>query len=178
VQIVGPPSVKWAIIRAGEAGLGVTEEDLLRSWKAGDVAEPAVIFREEQTLAEVLNGIAASDHSAFLVVNAAGQLTGVITMDDFRKGFQAQPLARWLLACDLMQPPPDPASTDQRLNEALTLMNSQGLDYLPVVDDLRSRRPAGLLERRSVRLQLSTELLRRQQLAEVTKNGSSPGDGT
>jgi len=167
VQIIGPPSVRWAIHRAGEAGLDVTEADLLRTLKAGDVAEPPVVFLEDQPLSEVLARIASSDHTAFPVVSAQGALTGVITMEDFRRSYQAQPLARWLLAYDLMQPPPDAATADQPLIEAMRLMDEQGLDYLPVVAGAKDRRPTGLLQKRAVQRRLSNELLRRRQMAET-----------
>lgn len=167
VQIIGPPSVKWAVMRAGENGLDVTERDLAQILTAGQAADAAVVFREEDPLVDVLNRIADSEQFAFPVINAAGALTGFVTVEDFRKSFHAQPIARWLLACDLMRKAPDPAVADRPLAEAMNLMNDQGLDYLPVVDNPKDRRPVGMLHARAVQRRLANELLRRRQLAEA-----------
>ena len=40
VEILGPPFVKLAVTKAGEVGLGITEEDLIRSYKVTDVMDP------------------------------------------------------------------------------------------------------------------------------------------
>ncbi len=176
-QIIGPPSVKWAVTRAGEAGLNVTEEDLARTLTAREAADSAVVFREEDTLVEVLNRIATSELFAFPVVNARGAMTGIITIEDFRTSFHAQPIARWLLACDLMQKAPDPAVANRPLAEAMGLMNDQGLDYLPVVDSAKDRRPVGMLHKRSLQRRLANELLRRRQLAEADMLEGDAGGG-
>ncbi|MCK5736027.1 MAG: cation:proton antiporter, partial [Spirochaetaceae bacterium] len=39
VQLLGPPLVKFAVTRAGEVGLNITEEDLIRRSRASDIAD-------------------------------------------------------------------------------------------------------------------------------------------
>ncbi len=174
VQLFGPSCVKWAVTRAGEVGLNITEEDLAATYRARDLAETPVAFREDTPLAEVLGVMAETEALAYPVTDEDGTLTGVITMEDFRKSFQAQRISHWLLADDVMQTPPDPAIADLPLPEAMDLMRDQGLDYLPVVDGPDTRRLTGLLQRHGVRRTLASEILRRSQLADAAENAPAP----
>jgi predicted transcriptional regulator len=55
VQIIGPPSVRFAVIRAEEVGKNVSEEDLLASYRVNEImdSKPPVLKRDT-TLKQVL----------------------------------------------------------------------------------------------------------------------------
>jgi Kef-type K+ transport system membrane component KefB/predicted transcriptional regulator len=166
VELVGPPFVKLALKKAGEVGLNVTEEDLIASYRTADVMDrSSPSFKEGTTLVEILATIAESDANAFPITNADGQLTGVITIHEFKQSFRFQEMGNWLVAADLMQPVPDTVAEDTSLADAIALMRSQQLEFLPVVRADDKTRLAGMLVLRAVHRALSAEILRRHELA-------------
>jgi Kef-type K+ transport system membrane component KefB/CBS domain-containing protein len=169
VQIIGPPCVKIAVTKAGEAGLNVTEDDLMHVYKVRDMVDTrSPRLAESDTLSQIMLTISATTANAYPVVDQAGKLTGIITLEGLKEGFRSDALAQWLLACDLMQPVPDAVTADTPLDEAMTRMREQSLEFLPVVGPAPENRFEGMLELRAATRRLAQEVLRRQQLAEDT----------
>jgi CBS domain-containing protein len=81
--------------------------------------------------------------------------------------FGGEGLAQWLVAYDLMQPAPDTVTEDTPLTEAMTRMQEQELDYLPVLAAKDDPRLVGMLELRTVSRSISQEILRRRELADA-----------
>ncbi|MDY6914070.1 MAG: cation:proton antiporter [Planctomycetota bacterium] len=166
-EILGPPCVKFAVRRAGEVGLNVTEQDLLQSYKVGDVMDrSSPSFSEGATLGEILHTIAETGAMSYPVTDAAGELTGVITLQDLKQGFSTEGLSEWLLADDLKQPVVDTITEGELLAEAVTRMQEQDLECLPVVTGGENLRLVGLLELRAVNRMLSQEIIRRREQAD------------
>lgn len=166
VQIIGPPCVKVAVEKAGEVGLNVTEEDLVKSYAVGDVMDrTAPNFPNDMLLADALPAIADTDAMTYPVVNGTGRLCGIVTIDELKKSFGGFGLTDWLLTCDVMQPVSDKVTESMLLQEALTRMRELGLEYMPVVAADDESRYVGMLELRAVNSHLSREILRRRQQA-------------
>ncbi len=166
VQIIGPPSVKVAIEKAGEVGLNVTEEHLMREYRAKDMVDAQAAKLSAGTpLKEILHTIARADIMACPVVDDKERVIGVVTLDDLKQTFVMQDLSDWLVAYDLMRPVPDRVPEDASLEEALTRMKEQGLDYLVVVDNPDDQHFRGLLSYNGVLRRLSTEVVRRRKQA-------------
>jgi Kef-type K+ transport system membrane component KefB len=169
VQIIGPPCVKAAIFRAGEAGMDVTEEDLMESYRVRDVMDADVpTVAERTTLVDILNLIARSDTFVYPVVDEDGLLSGQISIQHLRQFLSSHDLTHWMVAYDLMDEVPDVVSADTPLSEAVTRMREQGLDSLPVTRSADSRELAGTLELRKVNHRLTQEVLRRRSEADGT----------
>jgi len=168
VEVIGPAFVKFAVQRAGEVGLDVTEEDLIASYRVADVVNRrSPKFTEGTTLAEMLETIAATEAMSYPVTDERGQLSGMITIQDLKNALGGVTAAEWLVALDLMQPAPDTVSEDVPLAEALTRMREQDLESLPVVSAGEDAKLVGVLELRAVNRVLSQEVLRRRRLAGV-----------
>jgi CBS domain-containing protein len=168
VEILGPPCVKLAVTKAGEVGLNVTEEDLMASYRVGDMADKSCpTFQAETPLAVVLKTIAETDEMAYPVVSDDGTLAGIVTIQELKRSFGGEGLAQWLVAYDLMQPAPDTVTEDTPLAEAMTRMREQELDYLPVLAAEDDPRLVGMLELRTVSRSISHEILRRRELADA-----------
>ena len=103
---------------------------------------------------------------SYPVTDAEGKLTGIITIQDLKKSFRAEGLTDLLVAFDLMQPVADSVNEDTPLADAMTRMQQQELECLPVVAAQDDPRLVGLLELRSVNRLLSQEILRRRRLAD------------
>jgi len=167
VELLGSVCVKVAIKRAGEAGLNVTEEDLLATRKVSDVMDrTSPAFGEAATMETILRTIAETDALSYPVTDEGGRLTGIISIGGLKQGFGAEGLSQWLLADDLKQPVPDTAREDEPLADAVERMREQDLDCLPVVAGIDGGRLVGLLELRAVNREISREIIRRREKAD------------
>jgi len=167
VEILGPPAVKFAMCKAGEVGLNVTEEDLMASHTVADMMNSSPpTFQESAPLAVVLRTISDTDAASYPVVSEDNSLSGVISLSDLKQSFGAEGLTAWLVAFDLMRPAADTIDSSAPLTEAVTRMREQGLECLPVLASKDDPRLVGMIELRAISRKLSQEILRRHRLAE------------
>jgi Kef-type K+ transport system membrane component KefB/CBS domain-containing protein len=167
MELIGPPLVKLGVKKAGEIGLDVTEEDLIRSYTVADVMDqqPAVL-PESCPAGQILRTFSERDSSCYPVTNAQGLLTGMITITEVKEAFASRQFQDWLLAYDLMEPVHDKTTPDVPLQDALERMRQFKLDYLPVVAGPDDDKLVGLIEQRSVNRALTEEIIRRQSIAD------------
>jgi Kef-type K+ transport system membrane component KefB len=166
VQLMGPPSVKIAITKAGERGLNVTEEDLLQSYRVGDVMDTKVpSFAARSPVAEVFRQIVDSSAMTFCVTEPDGKILGILTMSELKRCLADTEMANWLVAYDIMLPTPDKLTPDMPLPEAMHQMRETGLEYLPVIDSA-SEKYIGMIEMQAVTRQVTQEVLRRRRVAD------------
>lgn len=167
VQIIGPPSVRIAVKKAGEVGLNVGEEDLIRSYKVADVTHwDAPAFSAQTTVGEILRGIADTEAMAYPVLDAKKHVVGIVTMEDLKQVLGSPEVGSWVVALDVMRPTPDLLTQDTPLAEALEKARETGLQVLPVVREKESGEYVGLFEVNAVNRRISQEVLRRRQAAD------------
>lgn len=167
VQVIGPPLVKVGVTKAGEVGLDVTEDDLIRTRDVGNVLDrKAPVISPGMSLREVITVVSGTDKFYYPVVDNANELIGAITLDGIRNTLSAQEQTGWLVALDIMEPIITKATPDMQLSEALEEANKLAVEYIPVVVSQQDNRFAGLLDCRAVRRQLSAEVLARRQKAD------------
>jgi Kef-type K+ transport system membrane component KefB len=161
-ELAGPPMIKYAIVKTGEAGRNVTEEDLIRSHTVADVmtADPPT-FHENTPLSEILHTFSQSECSAFPVVDDGGEIKGLVTVSEIRESLATEGLEQWLLAADLMGPARFGTVPNRPLHEALEEMRVEGTAFEVVVSRKNEARLAGMLEEATVRRTIAAELLRK-----------------
>lgn len=161
-ELAGPSMVKYAVVKAGEAGRNVTEEDLIRSHTVGDVmnADPPS-FHENTPLSEILHAFSECENVAFPVIDDRRELRGLVTIQEIRESLATEGLEQWLLATDLMGPVHERVTPGMPLLEALELMRSSSVEFVPVVLRDDETQLAGMLEQRAVRRAIMAELLKR-----------------
>jgi len=162
VQIIGPPSVRFAVIRAGEVGKDVNEEDLLDSYRVNEImdSEPPVLKRDA-TLKQVFQTAAESESLYYPVVDEASHPIGIISFLEIKQFFMTGGLERLVLACDLMTDILAVTAPEDRLIEALEKMKEMEVEVLPVVSADKDSRLVGMIEQRRIRKVVSREILRR-----------------
>ncbi len=168
VQLIGPPAVRYAVVRAGEAGRNVTVEDLLETMRIGDVMrreQPAV--GRHAPLAEVMDTVARSDAIYFPVLDNDGSLQGVVTLEGLKNVINLSDVGPFIVAQDLMEPTGETVTPDTTLAQARQMMNDTGRDFLVVVDAQDRRKLAGFLIRRQVDRALEAEIARRRMATDV-----------
>jgi CBS domain-containing protein len=162
VQIIGPPSVRFAVIRAGEVGKDITEEDLLASYRVSEImdSKPPVLKRDT-TLKQVLQTAAESEFLYYPVVDEASHPIGIISFLEIKQMFMIGGLESLVLACDLMTDILAVTVPEARLIEALEKMNEVEVEVLPVVSADKDRHLVGMIEQRRIRQVISKEIFRR-----------------
>jgi len=166
-EIVGPIMVKVGVKRAGEVGMNVTEEDLIKTYKVVDVmdAEP-ISITQDLPLQQILEIFSTTDSVYYPVVDSQSKLTGIITIPDIKEMFANRDVAGWLLACDVAEPVRDKTTPQKPLEEAIEYMRHYDLESIPIVASVDNDELIGVLNYHKVLRRISAEVLRRRKTAD------------
>jgi Kef-type K+ transport system membrane component KefB len=167
MEIIGPLLVKVGVKKAGEIGMNVTEEDLIKSYKVRDVmdSDPPTIA-QNMPLGKILETFSKTDSIFYPVVDEKSRIIGKITITSIKEMFANQDVAGLLLAYDIADPVVDKTTPRTRLEDAMEYMRSYNVEYMPVVENEKSNRLAGMLDYRIVNRKISAEVLRRRNIAD------------
>jgi Kef-type K+ transport system membrane component KefB/predicted transcriptional regulator len=167
VQIIGPPFVKLGVKKAGEIGMNITEEDLIKTYKVSDVMDTEhVVIYENASIHEIIR-VFGQTHSFFYpVLDKNDNITGAITVDSLRNTFTNQELNDWLVALDIAEPVDAKVTPQTPLSEAFGTAKRLDIEYIVVVSSSTEDRFVGVLSCPAVRRQLSAEVLSRQEQAD------------
>lgn len=167
MEIFGPMLVKVGVKKAGEVGLNITEEDLIKTYKVADVmdTEPTSI-PQELLLEDILKAFSTSESIYYPVIDGQKRIIGVITIPDIKEMFANREVAGWLLACDVAEPVRDKTIPNKPLEEAIEWMRQYHLEHIPVVADEGSDELAGVLDYRKALRKISAEVLHRRKTAD------------
>lgn len=167
VEIIGPMFVKLGVRKAGEVGLNITEEDLIKTYCVADVMDRHVpAIAAGASVRDVVELVSNTDSLYYPVVNSNDRLLGAITLRGIRNTFATQELNDWLVALDIMEPIIAAFVPHMGLSEAFEELGRLDLEYVPVVNSHEDERYVGVLNHRAVRRSLSAEVLSRQQKAD------------
>ncbi len=136
VQLLGPSCVKYAIVKAQEAGLNITEEDVLRKTNVSHIIDknPPYVY-ENMPLKDILNVFSQSNYHTYPVVDKGRKLKGVITIESIRRSFAHSEMGNLIIAHDIMEPViTKKISPDSSLLEAEEIIDKYNVDYLPIVN--------------------------------------------
>ena len=167
VQIIGPVLVKTGVTRAGEVGMNITEEDLIRLHSVSDVMDnQAPAIPAGMGLGEVISIVSSTDSFYYPVVSTENEFVGAITLHGIRNTFATQELHDWLIALDIMEPVMANLTPQMPLAEALEKARRHDVEYLPVVSSEETAVFVGVLNCPAVHRFLSAEVLSRQEKAD------------
>ena len=164
VQLVGPPSVKFAVTKADEVWRNVTEEDVIESSRVEDFMQREFsLIKEDTTLDKVMETIKERESYHFPVVNKQGELVGLISLGSLRNVFREAQLDEVILAGDVAVPVGTVLRKDQPLREAFDIFNRREIEYLPVIDNDETKAVVGIVEYRPLVEAVNRKLFERQQ---------------
>jgi len=168
VEVFGPMFVKLGVKKAGEVGLNITEEDLIRTHSVADVMDTKVpAISAGSPLSEVIKVVSSTNSFYYPVIDSDKKLIGAVTLDGIRRTFATQELNDWLVALDIAEPIIAKVTPDIGLSEAFDKTKRLNVEHLPVVASSEDDRFVGVLNCRAVRRSLSAEVLARQQKADI-----------
>lgn len=167
MEILGPMLVKVGVEKAGEVGMNVTEEDLIKTYKVADVMNTTpTSIAQDLPLQQILEVFSTSDSVYYPVIDNQSRIIGIITIADIKEMFANMGVAGWLLACDVAEPVLDKTTPQQPLEEAMARMSRFDLESMPVVAGADSDELVGVLDYRAVNRRISAEVLHRRKVAD------------
>ncbi len=169
MEITGPMLVKVGVKKAGEVGLNITEEDLIKTSSISDVMDPdPITIPQNLPLGRILEIFSTTDFLYYPVVDSKSTIVGVITVANIKEMFANRDVADWLLACDVAEPVIDKTTPDKPLADALDYIRKYDLEQIPVVASDDTNTLLGILDYRKVNRRISAEVLRRRKIADGT----------
>ena len=167
MEITGPMMVKLGVKKAGEIGLNITEEDLIKTSSITDVMDPdPVTIPQNLPLGRILEIFSTTDFLYYPVVDSKSTIIGVITIANIKEMFANRDVADWLLACDVAEPVIDKTTPDKPLADTLDYIRKYDLEQIPVVASDDTNTLLGILDYRKVNRRISAEVLRRRKIAD------------
>ncbi|SDM49135.1 chloride channel protein, CIC family [Geoalkalibacter ferrihydriticus] len=137
--------------RAGidlEAG---KERNIMKSIKVGEVmVRKPEVLPENMTLGQFAEFIAGTRHTNFPLVDDAGRLTGIISVQDFLGVVFEKDLMDLVVIKELATLDVITVTADANLDEAMRRIGHRNIEQLPVVDGADSRRLVGIISRRDM----------------------------
>ncbi|MDP8265384.1 MAG: cation:proton antiporter [Candidatus Aceula meridiana] len=162
VQLIGPPCVKYAIVKSGEAGLNITEEDLIHKTKLTDLIDKKFpLIEKNTTLGRILEIFENNPYFYYPVVDDDKKLQGIISIDTIRQAFMFTDISSFLLAVDIMEPARKKILLSAPAEEVKQFFDLYHLDFVPVVDE--TDKVIGCIEARMFYQFISKKMLEAEQ---------------
>ena len=168
MEVIGPMLVKVGVKKAGEVGMNVTEEDLIKIYTVEDVmdAKPTSISHD-LPLQQILDTFSKSESVFYPVIDKKSNVIGIITIPDIKEMFANQDVAGWLLAMDVAEPVLDKTILNKPLGDVIEHMQRYNLENMLVVKNADSDKLVGVLDYRKALRKISAEVLRRREMADT-----------
>lgn len=107
--------------------------------------------RESTSLRDLIQILPFSQHTSFPVVDSDGSLVGMLSLRDFREAIFEESLLDVVIARDIATIPAIAVTTEDNLAKALTLIDENAIERLPVVrDGDNPKKVVGILSQRDV----------------------------
>lgn len=143
VQLVGPICVKHGVTKAGECGLDITEEDLMKNSIVQDVmwrnksiccSDSPAIVTEMTPLNEIIDSFSHHENISYGVKNDEGKLSGIITLEHMKESLLVTELSEGLMAYDIMEIPQITCTPTTPVPELYKLFSQFDVESIPIID--------------------------------------------
>jgi CIC family chloride channel protein len=122
---------------------------------------------EHMTLGQFADFIASTRHTNFPLVSAAGDLTGIISVQDFMGVVFEKDLMDLIVVKELATLDVITVNVKNNLDEAMKKIGYRNIEQLPVVDRENSKKLVGIVSRRDMVTAYNRELMSRSLEDEV-----------
>jgi CIC family chloride channel protein len=138
------------------------ERNIMKSLKVGQVmAQEVESVPENMTLGQFAEFTASTRHTNFPLVDAAGELTGIISVQDFMGVVFEPDLMDLVVVKELATLDVITVTEDDDLDRAMRRIGYRNIEQLPVVDRNQPRRLVGIISRRDMVSAYNRALLNR-----------------
>ena len=166
VQLLGPICVKHGVEKAGEVGLDITSEDIIKQARIKDVCwgkekicslESSAIVNDTDYIKDIIDTFGSHHNQSFAVRGSDGKLTGIITLEHLKETLLVGEFAETMLALDIMDKPEYVCTPEVSLPDIYKKFEETDTEMLPIVD--KENRPLGVIEKFAVDHYIHTRLL-------------------
>ncbi len=139
------------LARAGINLEGGKERNVLQSIRVGEVMNrQAETIPENMTLRQFTDFMASTRHTNFPLVNRSGELTGIISEQDFMGVVFEPDLMDLVVVKELATLKVVTVHEDDNLDEAMRRIGIRNIEQLPVVDRHTGKKLVGIVSRRDM----------------------------
>ncbi len=136
VQIIGPPSVKFAISKAKEINRRISDQEILEHISVNQVViKNATVIPHNYDLENIFKTIKTSPYDIYFVVNDKQELIGQFDLTTLKPLLYEDVAPNLVIAMDIVLPVIYKLRPDDNLRTAYSFMKNSGLPLLPVVDN-------------------------------------------
>ncbi len=173
VQLIGPIFVKYGVTKAGEVGLDVTIEDIMKKAVVSDVSSNGEticssishsIVGDMDTLGDIISSFSKHENMNYEVRGSDGKLLGQISLEHIKEVMQLGDFAEGIPAMDIMEKPKAICLPAMSLPEAYKLFADHDTEVVCIVDE--QKKPMGVLEKYTVDHYLHTRIVELQHKLE------------
>ena len=141
-QLAGPVCVKYGVNKAGECGLDITPEDLMKECTIADVTaqgEPiasessCAITGENDTVRSIIDAFSSHGNLNYAVRDKDGRLTGIISVEHLKSALYLTEILDSLVACDIMDAPQKTVTPEDSLAAVLAAFDEYDTNAFPIV---------------------------------------------
>ena len=174
VQILGPICVKHGVTKAGEVGLDITIDDIMKKAKVSDIvvdgekiccADSYMIVNDVDYVGKIISDFSHHENSNYEVRSTEsenkGKLVGTITLEHLKEAMTIGEMGEYMLAMDVMETPNAKCTPETSLPDAYQLFTDYDTDAINIVDG--EGKPMGVLEKFTVDHYLHKEMLELQR---------------
>jgi len=139
------------LVRAGIDLQAGKERNIMKSLRVGEVMtrDPEAI-PEQMTLRQFTHTLAGSRQTNFPLVNEAGELTGILSTQDFMGAVFERDLMDLVVVKELATVDVITVTEDEDLDQVMQKIGLRNIEQLPVVDRDNSRKLVGIISRRDM----------------------------
>jgi Kef-type K+ transport system membrane component KefB len=171
LQITGPLAAKVGLGKAGEIGMNISEEDLIKTLTVADVADTKVsVIHAETPITEILQTFAETDALYYPVTDHKEQILGAITMDGVRNTFTTSGSNDWLIALDILEPITEKTSGDTPLAKVLKQAKKLEIENMPIISE--EGKLEGVFNTRSANRKIGAIFLEKQRQSDALHIGT------
>lgn len=166
VQILGPICVRYGVTKAGEVGLDVSAEDIMKKAKVADVKvagkkichkDSYTIVNDVDMIGQIIASFQKHENTNYCVRGSDGKLCGLISLEHLKEAMQIGEMGEFMLAMDVMEKPLMTCSPEMPLPDAYKLFEDYDTEAICIVNE--NNEPVGILEKYTVDHYLHNELL-------------------
>ena len=127
------------------------ERNIMKSLQVGDVMVRDVeAIPEHMTLGQFARFIEKTHHTNFPLINAQGELTGIISVQDFMGVVFERDLMNLVVVKELATTKVITAHADEDLDQTMRKIGYRNIEQVPVVDRETHRKLVGIISRRDI----------------------------
>lgn len=157
VQLLGPVCVKYGITKAGECGLDINEDDIMKNLSVSDIKSagkpicdynsPSIV-EETDLLKNILDSFSHNTNQNYCVVTKEKKLAGIITIDHLKESLLVMEFSDAIMATDIAEPVTITCSPKMTLPDLFELYTKHDLDAIPAIDE--DGKVLGIVEKNTV----------------------------